>query len=158
LLRQGVDVNAVTMLAGSEAGASGLPTLRITPLCGALAKRRDAVVKLLVEHGAQDDIFTAAFVGDLESGEKLVDLTPELANAGDPGCDLAQITPLMHAVVAEQTKVARLLLQRGATVGVNSVRLVREAANRGLEELTSLLLEYGADPTAIGPGSWVLYP
>jgi len=158
LLRQGVDVNAVAMLSGSEASACGLPTLRITALCGALAKRRDAVVKLLVEHGAQYDIFTAAFVGDLEGVERLLDLAPELANACDPACDLARITPLMHAVVAEQPAIARLLLQRGATVGVNSVRLLRAAANQGREALVDLLLEHGADPTALGAGNWVLYP
>ncbi|MCW3051828.1 MAG: globin [Chthonomonadales bacterium] len=158
LLRQGVDVNAVAMLSGSEASACGLPILRITALCGALAKRRDAVVKLLVEHGAQYDIFTATFVGDLEGVEKLLDLAPELANAGDPACDVAQITPLMHAVVAEQVAIARLLFQRGATVGLNSVRLLRAAANQGREELTDLLLEHGADPTSLGAGAWVLYP
>jgi len=158
LLRQGVEVNAVAMLSGSEASASGLPTLRITALCGALAKRREAVVKLLVEHGAQYDIFTAAFIGDLEGVKAMLDLAPELANACDPACDVAQITPLMHAVVAEQVEVARLLLQRGATVGVNSVRLLRAAANQGREELVDLLLEHRADPTALGAGSWVLYP
>jgi len=158
LLRQGVDVNAVAMLSGSEASACGLPTLRITALCGALAKRRDAVVKHLVEHGAQYDIFTATFIGDLEGVERLLDLAPELANACDPACDVARITPLMHAVVADQVEVARLLLLRGASVGLNSVRRVRAAANQGREELTDLLLEHGADPTALGAGNWVLYP
>ena len=158
LLRLGVDVNAVAMLPGSEASACGLPTLRITALCGALARRRDAVVKLLVEHGAQYDIFTAAFVGDLVGVERLLDLAPQLADANDPACDVARITPLMHAVVAEQVAIAQMLLQRGATVGVNSVRLLRAAANRGREELTDLLLEHEADPTSLGAENWVLYP
>ena len=158
ILRQGVDPNAVAMLTGSEASVCGFPMLRITPLCGALARRREGVVKLLVEHGAQYDIFTAAFVGDLNGVGELLDLAPELANAADPACDIARITPLMHAVFADQLAVARLLLERGATVGVNSVRLVRAAANSGNAALTDLLLEHGADPTAIGPGSWVQYP
>jgi len=64
----------------------------------------------------------------------------------------------MHAVYAEQLEVAQLLLQRGATVGKNSVRLVRAAANRGHQALTDLLLDYGADPTSIGAGEWTLYP
>jgi ankyrin repeat protein len=132
--------------------------LRITPLCGALARRRDAVVKLLVEHGAQYDIFTASCVGDLEAVRELLDRAPELADARDPACDVAQVTPLMHAVFAGQLEVARLLLQRGATVGANSVRLVWAAANAGHEALTDLLLEHGADPASLGAGSWVLYP
>jgi ankyrin repeat protein len=111
-----------------------------------------------VEHGAQFDIFTAACIGDLEAVGKLLDLAPELADARDPASDVGQITPLMHAVYAEQLEVAQLLLQRGATVGKNSVRLVRAAANRGHKALTDLLLDHGADPTSIGAGAWTLYP
>ena len=160
LLRQGVDANAPAMLSGSEATAQGLGLLmlHITPLCGALAKHRDPVVKLLVEHGAQYDIFSAACIGDRAAVRALLDAAPELADARDPASDVAQITPLMHAVYAGQLEVARLLLQRGATVGRNSVRLVRAAANGGHAVLTELLLEHGADPSAIGPGTWVLYP
>ena len=158
LLRQGVDVNAPAVLSGSEATAHGLPMLHITPLCGALAKRRAPVVKLLVEHGAQYDIFTAACIGDLDAVRELLDVAPELADAHDPASDVAQITPLMHAVYAGQREVARLLLQRGATVGMNNVRLIRAAANRGDEALTNLLLDHGAEPAAIGPGVWAMYP
>jgi len=157
LLRQGVDANAVSMLSGSEVSAAGLPMLRFTPLCGALARHRDDAARLLVEHGAQYDIFTAAFIGDLDGVGKLLDLAPELADAADPACDVAGITPLMHAVFAGQLETAQLLLQRGATVGVNSVRLVRAAANRGDEALTDLLLKHGADPASIGAGTWVLH-
>jgi len=64
----------------------------------------------------------------------------------------------MHAVYAGQLAVARLLLERDAGVGQNSVRLVRAAANRGDKPLTDLLLEHGADPTRIGAGAWCLYP
>lgn len=158
LLRQGVDVNAVALPPGRDAKVYGLPMLRITPLCGALATHRAAVTKLLVEHGAQYDIFTAAYIGDLDAVQKLLALAPTLADACDPGCDVAQVTPLLHAAFAGQFEVAHRLLQRGATVGINSVRLVRAAANRGHEALTDLLLEHGANPAAIGAGDWVLLP
>jgi ankyrin repeat protein len=130
----------------------------MTALCGALANRRETVVKLLVEHGAQYDIFTAACLGDLDAVRELLDLDPALADVHDPACDVAPITPLLHATFAGQLAVARLLLQRGATVGLNSVRLVRAAANRGDEALTDLLLEHGANPASIGAGAWVMYP
>lgn len=158
LLRQGVDVNAPALLSGSEATSQGLPMLHLTPLCGALAKRRDTAVKLLVAHGAQYDIFTAACVGDLAAVRELLDVAPDLADARDPACDVAQVTPLLHAVVAGQLEVAEHLLQRGAAVGLNSVRLVRAAANRGHAALTDLLLAHGADPAAIGAGAWVMQP
>jgi truncated hemoglobin YjbI/ankyrin repeat protein len=158
LLRQGVDVNAPAMLPGSEASVHGLPQLQITPLCGALARCRESVVKLLVAQGAQYDIFTAACVGDLDAVRELLDRNPALADISDPACDVAQITPLLHAVYAGQIEVASLLLQRGATVGANSVRLIQAAANSGQEALTDLLLLHGADPTPLGAGTWVLYP
>ncbi|MEZ4861330.1 MAG: ankyrin repeat domain-containing protein [Caldilineaceae bacterium] len=158
LLRQGVDANVVALPPGSDAKLYDLPMLRITPLCGALANRRTAIMDLLVEHGAQYDIFTAAYLGDLDAVQKLLDLAPALADAHDPGCDVAQVTPLLHAAFAGQIEVARLLLQRGATVGANSVRLVRATANRGDEALTDLLLEHGANPATIGAGSWVMDP
>jgi truncated hemoglobin YjbI/ankyrin repeat protein len=158
LLRQGVDANAVAMLPGNDASRSGLPMLRITPLCGALAKRRESIITLLVEHGAYYDIFTASYIGDCDAVRELLDVAPYLADADDPGCDVAKITPLQHAVCAAQLDVANLLLQRGATVGANSVRLVRAAAICGHEALTDLLLEHGADPAAIGAGAWVMYP
>jgi truncated hemoglobin YjbI/ankyrin repeat protein len=158
LLRQGVGVNAPALLPGSEARIQGLPLLPITPLCGALARQRDAVAKLLVAHGAQYDIFTASCVGDLDAVQALLGLAPELAEACDPACDVAKITPLMHAVFAGQLEVARLLLQRGATVGLHSVRLIRAAANSGHEALTDLLLAHGADPASLGAGPWVMSP
>ncbi|MGC4045745.1 MAG: ankyrin repeat domain-containing protein [Armatimonas sp.] len=157
-LNHGVNANDVAMLTGSEASACGLPMLRITPLCGALARHHANVAQLLIQHGAQYDIFTAAFLGDLEGVQSLLDQAPELVNADDPACDLAQITPLMHAVMTDQFEVAQLLLERGAIVGGNSIRLVRHAANHGNEALTELLLQHGADPTTIGAGIWVVYP
>ncbi len=158
LLRQGVDPNTPSLLPGSERAVHGLPVLLITPLCGALVRRRARVVELLVRHGAQYDIFTASCVGDLDAVRELLDLAPELADACDPASDVARITPLMHAVFFGQVDVARLLLQRGAAVGMDSVRLIRAAANQGNRELTDLLLEHGADASALGPGTWVLYP
>jgi truncated hemoglobin YjbI/ankyrin repeat protein len=157
-LRQGVDVNIPALLPGSEANAAELPPLRMTPLCGALLKHRESIVRLLARHGAQYDIFTASCVGDVDAVRELLNLDPQLADVHDPACDVAPITPLLHAVFAGQLEVANLLLQRGATVGVNGVRLVRAAANAGQDALVDLLLEHAADPTRIGPGKWVMYP
>ena len=158
LLQQGVDVNTPAMLPGGEAAIQNLPVLHITPLCAALAKNRVDVVNLLVEHGAQYDIFTAAFVGDLAAIRALLDAAPGLTNAHDPASDVASITPLTHAVDAGQFDAAKLLFERGANVGDNGVRLVRAAANAANEALVELLLEHGASAAGIGPGNWVLFP
>ena len=158
LLHLGVDVSKPAILPGSEASIQALPMLLISPLCGAIAKRREPVVSLLIDRGAQYDIFTAAFVGDLDAVQRLLGLAPELANAHDPASDVASVTPLLHAVSAGQLEVSQLLLQRGAVVGANGVRLVRIAANAGEVALTHLLLAHGADPALIGAGTWVMYP
>ncbi|MFN8440292.1 MAG: ankyrin repeat domain-containing protein [Caldilineaceae bacterium] len=158
LLRQGVEVDMPSLLPGSEMTAHDLPMLPMTPLCGALAKGNEAIVKLLAEHGAQVDIFTAAFVGDCAAVHSLLEQAPELVNATDPASDVAEITPLLHAVSTGQLAVAQLLMQRGANVGKYSARLLQAAANRGHVALSDLLLDHGADPTMIGAGPWVLYP
>jgi len=157
LLRQGVDINAVATPPGSDAKTYDLPMLRITPLCGAIANRRAAIADLLVHYGAQYDIFTAAYLGNLNAVQELLDLAPTLADASDPGCDVAHVTPLLHAVFAGQFEVAQRLLQQGATVGANSVRMLRAAANRGDDAMTNLLLTHGANPIAIGAGPWVMH-
>ena len=156
LLQQGVAVNAVAVLSGAEASAQNLPAVPITPLCAALAKHRDAVAHLLVEHGALYDIFTAAFLGDVEAVEDLLSRASELADAHDPASDVDPETPLMHAVFMGQLAVAQLLLERGASVAANGARLVRSAADAGNAALMELLLEHGANPSTISAGDWVL--
>jgi ankyrin repeat protein/truncated hemoglobin YjbI len=158
LLRQGADVNAPAWLSGAEAKSLGLPRLLMTPLCGALAKRREAAVEVLLAHGASYDIFSAAFLGDLGSIRTLLDQAPDLAKVRDPACDVMRTTPLTHAVAMGQIDAARLLLERGAEVGPNSVRLLRAAADRGDEPLVDLLLDHGADADSLGAGDWVRHP
>jgi ankyrin repeat protein/truncated hemoglobin YjbI len=158
LLLSGVSANVVGMLPGSDTTKWGFPKLGVTPLCAALVAKRTRLVNLLVEFGACYDIFTAALVGDRGAIEKLLEVAPELVNACDPAHDLALITPLTVAVLAQQVDIALLLLERGATVGKYSVRLLRAAANGGQEPLTEILLEHGALAKGIGAGSWVLFP
>ena len=77
LLCQGVNPNVPATLPGSDVSVHGLPRLKITPLCGALLKRRDAVATLLVEHGAEYDIFTASCVGDLGAVARMLESAPD---------------------------------------------------------------------------------
>jgi ankyrin repeat protein/truncated hemoglobin YjbI len=158
LLSQGTGANVAVIPPGSETSARGLPRLPMTPLCGALALRREAAAMRLIERGAVYDVFTASSLGDLDAVRELLNRAPELADAPDPASDVARITPLHHAVHCGRVDVARLLLEEGARVGTNGVRLIRAAANQGRAGLTDLLLEHGADAGALGPGTWALYP
>src|SRR5262249_49434659 len=59
------------------------PGVAVTPL--AIAKKwHPALVAPLVEHGAIDDVFTAAWLGDLPALRDHVERNPELASAIDP--------------------------------------------------------------------------
>jgi truncated hemoglobin YjbI len=158
LLHHGVYVNTPAMLTAAEAKAHGLPRLRLTPLCGALARGRAGMGRLLVEYGAQYDVFTAAFLGDTDALCALLDQAPDLADARDPACDIARITPLLQAVAGGQPHAARLLLERGATLGANSGKLLELAAIQDRAELVDTLLAAGADASQVGPGPWVAFP
>src|SRR6185295_4926300 len=58
----------------------------VTPL--ALAKKwQPALVPTLIEHGAIDDVFTAAWLGDRASLREFLDRSPQLAGAIDPADD-----------------------------------------------------------------------
>jgi truncated hemoglobin YjbI len=69
----------------------------VTPL--AIAKKwQPALVAPLVGHGAIDDVFTAAWLGDLPALCGHVERNPEFVNAIDPADDFQEVSLLCHAV------------------------------------------------------------
>ena len=98
-------------------GVTGLAFERVifvTPLCAARVKRRAAVESLLLAAGASEDVFTAAFLGDLTSLARMLTADPGLAQATDPAVDVLDITPVDHAVAGGQAAALRLLLDHVA--------------------------------------------
>src|SRR5216684_40714 len=89
LLREGVDVDKPSPIA---------PLIFVTPLCAARVKRRKEVEMLLVRHGAKEDIFTQAYLGDLERLRGNLVREPSLSQAVDPAVDALEVTPIHHAV------------------------------------------------------------
>lgn len=129
-----------------------------TPLTQALANGHHEAAAMLRAHGAKDDIFSHAALGDLEGLRRELAHDPALANAGDPAHDAYRLTPLHHAVAAGQREAARFLLENGAQTGRYSTLLARWAAEQCDGELLKFLLDHGADATRVGPGEWVLHP
>jgi hemoglobin len=142
-------------------GVTGLAferVLYVTPLCAARFKRRAAVESLLLAAGASDDVFTAAFLGDLASLTQMLAADSRLAQATDPAVDVLDITPVEHAVAGGQEDALRLILDHVADPLPGGVRALRGAAAKGSLGMVELLLAHGADATHIGVGRWVLDP
>jgi ankyrin repeat protein len=142
-------------------GVTGLAFERVvfvTPLCAARMKRRSTVESLLLAAGANEDVFTSAFLGDLTSLARMLAADPGLAQATDPAVDVLGITPVEHAVAGGQPAALRLIMDHVAHPFSGLVRALRGATAQGSLTMVELLLAHGADATRIGVGRWVLHP
>ena len=116
----------------------------VTPL--AIAKKwRPALVETLIEHGAIDDVFSAAWLGDLPALRAYVDRHPELVNVIDPADDFQEVSLLCHTVCSGNVEAVKLLLERGAEVPRHSGKLLTLAVVMNRVDLVKLLIEHGAD-------------
>jgi truncated hemoglobin YjbI/ankyrin repeat protein len=160
LLDAGVDVDKPFYLPVGTVGGAFERVIFVTPLCAArLARRRD-VEALLRRAGAQDDVFSAAFLGDLSGLERHLAAAgdSELAQAVDPATDLVEITPVHHAIAGEQPAALRFLLAHTHLPLRAGTRALRGAAGKGSQEMVELLIDRGASSRDLGPGRWVLHP
>jgi ankyrin repeat protein/truncated hemoglobin YjbI len=116
----------------------------VTPL--AIAKKwQPALVAPLVEHGAIDDVFTAAWLGDVPALRGHLDRNLDLVHAIDPADDFKEVSLLCHAVCGGSIDAVKLLLERGAEVRGQSGKLLTLAVVMNRVELVKLLIEHGAD-------------
>jgi len=152
LLDNGVDVNK----------PSPIETLIfVTPLCAARMKHRREIEAVLLRHGAKGDIFTHAFLGDLEALREGLARTPSSAQASDPAVDALEITPVHHAVAGGHVEALCGLLTRAAQANEplrGGKRALALAVERENVAIVAKLLDLGADATTTGPGRWVLHP
>ncbi len=158
LVRRGVDVNAPHYLPVGVSGRSFERAIFVTPLCAARLRHRAAAEQILLQAGAHEDVFTAAFLGELAQLRTLLAADTAVAHACDPASDVLDITPLDHAVAGGQEEALRLLLGHVRPPLRNGVRALRGAAEKGNVPMVEMLLAHGADATKIGAGRWVLHP
>ena len=156
LIDRGVNVHRPWALPTATSGLSLEGVLFVTPLCAAGMHGRGDVAARLRGAGAGDDLFTAAFLGELPLLGKLLGARPSLAQVADPATDAVTITPIHHAVAGEQLPALRLLLDHTEEPIRTGTRALRAATERGNGEMVALLLERGADGRAVGAGRWVL--
>lgn len=159
LLDSGVDVNKPSPIPLPHQGSDSL--IFVTPLCAARLKRRKDIETALLRHGAKDDIFTHAFLGELEALAKDLTREPSAAQASDPAVDVLDITPVHHAVAGGHVEALRLLLAH-ATEAKEPLRATRHALGMAVAQesaaMVEMLLAHGADATAIRAGRWVVHP
>ena len=116
----------------------------VTPL--AIAKKwRPALVAPLLAHGAIDDVFTAAWLGDLSALGGHLDRHPALVHAIDHADDFQEVSLLCHAVCGGSIDATELLIDRGAEVRQHSGKLLTLAVAMNRVDLVKLLIEHGAD-------------
>jgi ankyrin repeat protein len=148
LIERGADVNKPARV---DCG------LMLTPLCGARAGRKQEAVRVLLDAGAVYDVFTAAYLGDVDGLRAAVAGDAALANEPDPASDFYRATLVDHAVhgaVADETLV--LLAGFGARSPAHGHRLLARAADSGRAGVVRVLLEMGADARFVTPGRWIL--
>jgi hemoglobin len=152
LLDAGVDVNKPSPIE---------PLIFVTPLCAARAKRRSKIEALLLRHSAKEDIFTHAFLGDMDRLHADIRRDPRAPQAIDPAVDALQVTPVHHAIAGKQDEALSTLLtgvSRANEHLLGSARAIREAAARENVAMVAMLIEHGARAASIGAGGWVLHP
>ena len=121
----------------------------ITPYCAASYYKRDELADYLWSVGSKLDVFRAAFLGDERRVARRLNAQPKMLNAEDP-FDRIYFTPLIaFAVAGEHVALTEELIDRGADVVRYCQQLLFLAALRGRIDLAKLLLERGADPSAL---------
>lgn len=113
-------------------------------------KWHPALVAPLVENGAIDDVFTAAWVGDVAALRAHIARNPQLVHVVDPADDFQEVSLLCHAVCGGSLEAARLLIERGAEVPRHSGKLLTLAVVMNRVDLVKLLIENGADVHCVG--------
>jgi ankyrin repeat protein/truncated hemoglobin YjbI len=153
------EILALALAAGADPNAPGCDPLRATLACDsvhpgtglsvtplALARKaRPGLVPPLLAHGALDDVFTTAWLGDAAGLRAQLERNPELVHALDPADDYQEVTPLAHAVFGGSLECVRCLLDRGAEVRRHSGKLLILAVALNRPDLVGLLIEHGAD-------------
>jgi len=137
LLDSGADVNI--------RNKHGESPLRYALYFGGDPKGARETIRLLLEHGARHDVFTAAALGDAKALREIVASDPKTVNAQG----FYSTTPLHWAAERGNTEAARCLLAAGADVNAGPPEIdspLGEAVRWHRRGTVKLLLEAGADP------------
>jgi len=115
-----------------------------TPLVFAASREREAVVRLLLERGADYDLLTAVARGDLARVKALVEGRPDLVKEEEA----RDQSPLTWAAVHNHPEVLTWLIDHGADINYHNDydgSVLSVAAWNGHTAIVKILLDRGAD-------------
>ncbi len=135
--------------------------LEVTPYCIARHEGRDDVADYLLQHGAIVDLHTAAYLGDYNVAESLIDDDSSLVNSGYLDSVMLpsgnphtvehrhsdSATPIHYAIVGRNIGIVALLISKGATIEPYSRDLLDYAVSYDRSDMVKLLFDNGADPS-----------
>jgi ankyrin repeat protein len=151
------DKVCVKLLLAAKADPNVVSLPGETPLSAAAYHGVTDVAELLLANGAKLDLFSACLLGKVAAARKLLAADPKFleklygANDGVPPINLASL--------AGQTKVVRLLLDRGAKYDPAKVEYpspMHQAAMWGRSEVVQLFLDKGVSVNAFSKGNTAL--
>jgi ankyrin repeat protein len=143
LVEQGADVNAVGRYNGES-------FILLTPYCAAIYYHRLELTEYLRAHGAREDIFRAAYLGDIEAVTRELAAHPEQTHAEDPQDPLYYVPLLSFAVAGGRMDLVEFLLEHGAVIEPYSAQLLSLAAKGGRKDILDLLLKHHAQVVDLG--------
>jgi ankyrin repeat protein len=109
------NVSVVKLLLSNGADPNGASGKGETPLGSAAAKGEEMICRLLLARGARPDVHSGARLGLNDYLEALLDVDPHLLEEESTYDDL---TPLECAAWHGQSRTAKLLINRGASVNI----------------------------------------
>lgn len=129
----------------SSAGNPRLSGERGSKLLALAANRQlSDAVQLLIEHGAEPDIFTACILGRVDDVRRLIEANPELVNGVQR--DYPSFSAIALAVRNGHADIVELLVSKGAhlvSATAKKDRLLHEAASQGHQKVLDLLVAHG---------------
>jgi ankyrin repeat protein len=144
----------IELLLERGANLEALDSQDDSPLRAALLAERQKTARLLVQHGAEQDVYCAAGLGNEVLLERLIRTDPECAHRSLENGS----TPLHFAAANGQVEAARMLLAAGAPINAqerpdlygSGPTPLQRACLRGHLAVCRLLVDAGADVNMAG--------
>ena len=115
----------------------------VSPYVLAKTRGHEELAGYLLAQGAEIDIWSSTYLGDLDQVRQLLEERPELLNAEHPADPAWRVTPLHYAIAGGRREVAEFLIAKGADVRRRGRWLLGFALHHGREDLARLLLDHG---------------